>query len=164
MPAGLLLLALAAAPAGAAAAEWRVAATSAGSVAFVDAAGVERSGDTVTFRLDTRLREPLSHGRSLLSERVEAGCASRSWKSKSSFRYREKGRDLTATDTITTTAKAGTVYAGVIDAACTGKYVTGAIADPARWAAAYFAATGTWRERLDAAARSQGDGAAPARP
>ena len=143
---------------------WRVAGTSTGSVAFVDAASVARSGDTVTFRTDTRLREPLSHDRHNLLEQVEAGCESRRWKGKSSFNYREKGQNLTATDTITTVAKPGTVYDAVIDSACTGKFVTGAIPDPARYAAAYFAASGSYREQLEAAARSQASPSPAAEP
>lgn len=163
-PAGLVLLGLAAtsAAAPAAAPEWRVAAASADptSIVFVDAASVARSGDTVTFRADTRLREPTPLGRRSIDEQVEAGCESRSWKSRSSFSYRDKGRDMTATDTVTTVAGRGTVREGVIAAACTGRFATGPIPDPARFAAAYFAASGSYREQLEAAARSQGGAAA----
>jgi hypothetical protein len=133
-----------------AAAEWRVASTSAEGIAFVDSRSVVRSGDKVTFRLDQRWSAPRSDGSTELRESVEADCVSRKWTSTSSSRDPKLKQEIKMT--IKTVAAPGTVYDAVVTAACTGEYRSDAVADRARFATAFFAATGDMRRRLDIAA------------
>ena len=129
---------------------------------FVDTATVVRWGTNVAFRMDQHSTLPLSTRTGNELSQVDADCASRSWKSKSSFPYRQDdGKDVMVEDTVTLVPKAGTVYDAVMTAACTGAFKSGVVADLSRYAAAYFGASGSVRERLDAAARAQ-DGSSPA--
>ena len=134
---------------------WRVAAVSDDSLFLVDAASVARSGVKVAFRMEQRSSVPLPDGGNSRLHQVDADCASRSWTGRSSFPDRQDGQDVIVTDVVTTVAEPGTVYDAVITAACTSAFKSAAIADPSRYAAAYFAASGSARERLDAAARTQ---------
>ena len=144
-----------------AAADWRVAAISTdGSITFVDAASVKRSGDKVAFRLDQRWPVPRSDGSLARSEQVDADCASRSWASTSTS---EKGQ-VRQVMTFKTVAAPGTVYDSMVTAACTGAFRSGAVADRARYAAAFFAAAGSIAMRLDAAAQTQPGYVPPAEP
>jgi hypothetical protein len=133
-----------------AAADWRVASTSDQGIAFVDSQSVVRSGDNVTFRLDQRWSVPRGNGSTELRESVDADCVSRRWTSTSSSRNQTLKQEVKMT--IKTVASPGTVYDGVITVACTGQYRSDAVADRARFAAAFFAATGNVRDRLDIAA------------
>jgi len=133
-----------------AAAQWRVASTSADGIAFVDSGSVVRSGDNVTFSLDRRWSVPRPDGSTELRESVAAGCVSRSWTSTSSSPSEKLKQDIKMT--IKTVGTPGTVYDAVITAVCTGEYRSDAVPDRVRFAAAFFATTGDIRDRLDIAA------------
>lgn len=140
----------------AAKAGWRVAAISGNSLFFIDSGTVVRLGTNVAFRMEQHSTLPLRTRTGKELSQVDADCVSRSWKSKSSFPYRQDdGKDVMVEDVVTLVPKAGTVYDAVMTAACTDAFKSGAVADPSRYAAAYFAASGSVRERLDAAARAE---------
>jgi hypothetical protein len=134
-----LAILLAAGTAAAPPADWRVAAMArdATVITFVDAASIVHTGDKVSFRMDQRRPLPLVPNTMVVD--VEADCASRSWTGKRSGQERVNGKDTTFTETTTTVARPGTVYDAVLTAACTGKFRSDAVADPARHAADYFA-------------------------
>ena len=136
------------------AAEWRVASISSdyGGIAFLDAASIKRTGEKVTFKLDQRWAAPRSNGSVRLVEDVESDCVSRSWTAMSTSQDKKLGEMKM---TIKTVAGPGTVYDAVLTAACTGAFRSGTVADRARYAAAFFGASGSTDQRLDAGNRTQ---------
>lgn len=133
-------------------ADWRIAGVGDSVILYVDAASIEREGDTIRFRAARRLREHTIGGPAEVRERIRADCGSRSWEAVRSWPDRDNGRNVNVEERMTTTAIAGTVIGAALDAACSQSFPLGSVADPDRHGSAYHSATGTVRERLAAAA------------
>jgi hypothetical protein len=137
MKIALALLALGV-PGAALAQDWRVVATSSDAIGFVDSASVRKTGTNVSYMGWSFSQKKGPANVDNFKVLVEASCPDKSFTNTKTtfFVGREQFAELG--DDKPQHARPGTMIDSAIDAACTGKYESKTVPDPAAAAAIWF--------------------------